>query len=157
MTQHPRLHRKPLSTYAVKLPNRVRVCESVRMCVCVPFCLNRTAILSSVLELMYIRTAGALEVLKLKATSSRVRFTPSTLGWWCTVFASLLAPATASGRKLYLTSVPASKKPPISGHNQPSNEKKLTNNATEGQKGIKILTIIVCFHHSAKEEEEDHY
>lgn len=80
-----------------------------------PLCLKTTARWSSVLELTYIRTAGALDVLKLKATSSLVRLTSCGVRRWCTVMrASRLAPATASGRKLYLTSVPASKKPPTS-------------------------------------------
>lgn len=80
-----------------------------------PFCLKTTARWSSVLELTYIRMAGALDVLKLKATSSLVRLTSCGVRRWCTTRASRLAPATASGRKLYLTSVPASKNPPTSG------------------------------------------
>lgn len=81
-----------------------------------------------------MRMAGALDVLKLKATSSFVRFTSFGISCCVKAFVSLLAPGTGSGMKLYLTIVPASKKPPTSWKDKRKEQKfKITHICTQMQ------------------------
>lgn len=69
---------------------------------------------SRLFELMYRRMLGVLDVLKLKLTSSRVRF-KSVDSDRLKSFPSMLdTDELASGTRLYRTSVPASKKAPTS-------------------------------------------